>query len=77
MEIESLPTVEADATQMRQLLQNLIANALKFHREGVPPVVRVSQVDADEPGQVAFEVADNGIGFEAAYEDRIKAFRLK
>ncbi len=71
VEIGALPAVEADATQMRQLLQNLIANALKFHRDGVAPVVRVDAVPTDEPGMVAFSVADNGIGFEATYEDRI------
>jgi PAS domain S-box-containing protein len=41
VEVGALPTLPADPTQMRQLLQNLIGNALKFHREGVPPVVRV------------------------------------
>ncbi len=71
VEIEALPTVEGDATQMRQLLQNLIANALKFHREAVPPVVRVRRVDADEAGKVAISVEDNGIGFESNYEERI------
>ena len=40
--ITDLPTLEADPVQMRQLLQNLIGNALKFHRQGVPPVVEVS-----------------------------------
>jgi signal transduction histidine kinase len=41
VEIGRLPTIEADPLQMRQLLQNLIGNALKYHRPGVPPVVRV------------------------------------
>jgi light-regulated signal transduction histidine kinase (bacteriophytochrome) len=71
VEIGKLPTVQGDATQMRQLLQNLIANALKFHRDGVPPVVRVDQATTTEPGMVALTVADNGIGFESTYEERI------
>ncbi|MBI3270188.1 MAG: hypothetical protein HYZ53_14355 [Planctomycetes bacterium] len=41
VELGELPTVEADATQMRQLLQNLIGNGLKFHRPGEAPFVRV------------------------------------
>ena len=41
VEVGDLPTLDADPTQMRQLLQNLIGNALKFHRPGVPPVVTV------------------------------------
>jgi signal transduction histidine kinase len=69
--IEALPMVEADPTQMRQLLQNLIANALKFHREGAPPVVRVAPAESPQPGMVAFTVSDNGIGFESNYEERI------
>jgi PAS domain S-box-containing protein len=41
VEIGELPVLEADSLQMRQLFQNLIGNALKFHREGVAPLVRV------------------------------------
>ena len=42
VEVGRLPEIEADPTQMRQLLQNLLSNAFKFHRPGVPPVVRIS-----------------------------------
>jgi two-component system CheB/CheR fusion protein len=83
VEIENLPTIEADATQMRQLLQNLISNSLKYHREGVPPVVRVysQPLNSRSPesmksgaltGQL-FQVlvTDNGIGFDEKYLDRI------
>ena len=82
VEIGSLPVIEADPTQIRQLLQNLIGNALKFHQPGVPPVVRVdAQILAGhspEPhlcnGQLCeLTVADNGIGFDEKYLDRIFA----
>jgi signal transduction histidine kinase len=71
VEIGQLPVVQADPTQMRQLLQNLIANALKFHKPDEPPVVRVGSAPTSEPGMVAFSVSDQGIGFEKSYEERI------
>ncbi|HYF26107.1 MAG TPA: ATP-binding protein [Baekduia sp.] len=71
VDVEPLGTVEADPSQMRQLLQNLIANALKFHRPEVAPEVHVRPAPAAEPGTIAFEVADNGIGFDPRYEERI------
>ena len=66
-----LAVVEADPVQMRQLLQNLLANALKFHRPGVAPEVFVEPVESEKPGHVAFTVSDNGIGFDPRYSDRI------
>jgi len=81
VEINGLPTVTADPLQMRQLLQNLIGNALKFHRPGVPPEVRISgQVSpaplaASDDTQLGLQcelvVEDNGVGFEPVYKDRI------
>ncbi len=80
VEVGSLATVHADPLQMRQLLQNLIANGLKFHRPGVPPVVRVegrfldgNAPDGDSRTEPSYEitVSDNGIGFEEVYLDRI------
>jgi signal transduction histidine kinase len=64
VELRELPQVEADTLQMRLLLQNLIGNALKFHRPGVPPVVKVWG-QALSPNQVQIWVADNGIGLDA------------
>jgi len=64
-----LPTVMADRAQMLQLLQNLIANALKFHRRDGPPEIAVSAVHGD--GMWEFSVADNGIGIDPQYFDQI------
>jgi signal transduction histidine kinase len=67
--VGSLPTINADAPQMRQLLQNLISNAIKFRREGINPEVSVeSKV---ESGWVTITVRDNGIGFDPQYSQRI------
>jgi PAS domain S-box-containing protein len=67
--IGELPTIDADPLQMRQLLQNLASNALKFHREGVPPRVEISG-DVDT-AYARIVIKDNGIGFEEKYAERI------
>jgi PAS domain S-box-containing protein len=73
LEVDPLPVVEADALQMRQILQNLIGNALKFLREGVTPVVQVRSRVYFEYGEdwCEIRVIDNGIGFEQQYAERI------
>lgn len=69
VEVGALPTLDADAMQMRQLMLNLIGNAVKFARPGVAPEVNVSaQLD---DGQARLLVTDNGIGFEQQYAARI------
>ncbi len=67
--LRELPSVDADALQMRQLLQNLIGNALKFHRQDVPPVVTVE--GSTHNGTVELAVIDNGIGFEERYAEKV------
>jgi light-regulated signal transduction histidine kinase (bacteriophytochrome) len=69
VEVGPLPTINGDATQMRQLMQNLISNALKFRREGVEPLVRVEAVA--EGDWMTLTVTDNGIGFDPQYRTRI------
>ncbi|MFO8099815.1 MAG: PAS domain-containing protein [Salinibacter sp.] len=83
--VGDLPTIEADPTQMRQVLQNLIGNGLKFHKPDVPPRVTVQATvepapdDLKESGRLdaactemcRLKVADNGIGFEESHADRI------
>lgn len=74
VEIGPLPTLEADPLQMRQLIQNLLSNALKFRREGVPPVISVSASRREGPPTAwVLEVKDNGIGFDEKYVERIFA----
>lgn len=69
VECGDLPTVLADEIQLEQVLQNLLSNALKFHAEDRAPHVRVDAVPED--GQWVFSVADNGIGIEEQYAQRI------
>lgn len=84
IEVDPLPTVLGDTSQLGQLFQNLLSNALKFRRPDVSPQieVRAAIVQAqDLPDSVrpprqavayhAIEVTDNGIGFDEKYADRI------
>ena len=64
-----LPDVEADPGQLRQVFQNLVGNAVKFRRDGVPPVVELGAERSG--GAVTFSVRDNGVGIEAEYFGRI------
>jgi light-regulated signal transduction histidine kinase (bacteriophytochrome) len=66
---ESLPTVMADKTQLAQVFQNLIANAIKFRREDVPPRVDIS-AERQESAWL-FSVADNGIGIDPEQKSRL------
>jgi signal transduction histidine kinase len=65
---DALPTAEVDGPQIRQLFQNLIGNAVKFHGEARPEV----RVSAEREGVAwRFSVKDNGIGIEEKYASRI------
>jgi signal transduction histidine kinase len=71
----SLPRVKADSVQMRQLLQNLIANGINYRRQGTPPqiVITAKRLNNDK---VRIEVSDNGIGIkEEFHEDVFKMFK--
>ncbi|HWO58065.1 MAG TPA: PAS domain S-box protein [bacterium] len=78
VQIGPLPTIEADRVQMRQLFQNVIGNALKFHDAGRPPEITVSARRTAPPDPSAqpadwceITFADNGIGFDARFAERI------
>ncbi len=70
VKIGTLPTVRGNATQLRQLFQNLIGNAIKFRAEGVPPRIEVGFVQRT-PTFFEITVADNGIGFDAKFIEKI------
>ncbi len=66
---DELPRVTGDETQLAQVFQNLIGNAVKFRKRGETPRVHVSARRAD--GGWLFSVADNGIGIDPQYAQRI------
>ena len=79
VDVGPMVTIDADQLQMRQLLQNLIGNSLKYHKKDVPPVVKISSrivPAADAPAGITVPVAeivveDNGIGIGKEYYDKI------
>ena len=73
VEVGALPVIDADALQMRQLLQNLLGNALKFRRKDTPPVVRLGASSSSD-GLCTITVTDNGIGFKQEHGEKI--FRM-
>ena len=69
IEFEELPTLRVHATQLEQLFQNLISNAIKYRRSDATPAVRITS--KKQNAQWVFSVADNGIGIEARYKEQI------
>ncbi|BDD04288.1 sensor histidine kinase [Aureibacter tunicatorum] len=80
---KNLPKIEGDPTLLRQLFQNLIANAIKFKKSDQEPVVSIEGFDITDPKAnlkhqsvsaknfVVILVEDNGIGFNTLYQDKI------
>jgi len=73
IEVGPLPRIDGDPTQLRQLFQNLLANALKFRSPDRSPRVTVTATPATVDGVQGWEfrIEDNGIGFEPRYAERI------
>ena len=67
--IGEMPTLKVYETEMRQLFQNLITNAVKFRKKDVPPVIHITSERSG--GKWKFSVRDNGIGINEKYFDRI------
>jgi PAS domain S-box-containing protein len=76
VEVEELPSLQADPTQMIRLFQNLIANAVKFQGNNRPPRIRIYSRPVGEGKEVDVYrtfVEDNGIGFDEKYLDKVFA----
>ena len=80
--LSSLPSINADESQMRQLLQNLIGNAVKFSKPDISPEIKIYSEDISEDDEfspldnsikewVKIIVEDNGIGIDMEYSERI------
>ncbi len=70
IQTEPLGHIEADLSQIYMLFQNLIGNALKFHKPDTPPQIRIEGEVLDET-TLEVRVRDNGIGFETKHVERI------
>jgi PAS domain S-box-containing protein len=68
LDVRSLPTIDADRSQIVQLYQNLISNAIKFRRDQAPHITIAMEEDNQE---WMFSVQDNGIGIEEEYTTKI------
>lgn len=68
IEVDPMPTVKANKTQLFQLFQNLVSNALKYHSERVPAIT-ISYEEKEE--EYVFVVKDNGIGIDPSFHEKI------
>lgn len=68
--VGSLPTLDSSPSQIRQLFQNLMSNAIKFHAEDKPPKIEIHS-HLNDQGDWEISVQDQGIGFDEKYRERI------
>jgi light-regulated signal transduction histidine kinase (bacteriophytochrome) len=69
IQAEPLPSVQADASQLAQLFQNILGNAIKFAAPGRAPAVRISA--QSQGSEWVFSIADKGIGIEMEFAEQI------
>ncbi|MEP4544568.1 MAG: ATP-binding protein, partial [Saccharospirillum sp.] len=70
LEVASLDQLTMDPSQIRQLLQNIVSNALKYRRQEQPPIIRI-QGEAVNGDRYRLTIEDNGIGFDNQYSEQI------
>ncbi len=74
VDVQQLPTIEANKQLMEQLFMNLLSNALKFRKENTPSRVKIwaeATLNSRQRTEYRFFIKDNGIGFDKKYLDRI------
>lgn len=69
IEAEELPRVTAEPTQVAQVFENLLSNAMKFVPEGTPPRITIRSALVDDMWQIS--ISDNGIGITPGHRDRV------
>lgn len=69
IEVADMPEIVGARPLLTQLVQNLIGNAIKFRRDGTPPIVRITASQEEAFWHIVVE--DNGIGIERDYLDRV------
>lgn len=69
IEVSELPTIEGYPSQLLQLFQNLISNAIKFKKSDTTPHITISS--HEDPNQYIIEIADNGIGIPAEFQKKV------
>ncbi len=67
--VDKLPTITADKTQLVQLFQNLIGNAIKFKKPDEHPKIHIIRPQRRRKRKYLFSVVDNGIGIEPQYAE--------
>ena len=70
VDFETLPIIEANKTQMVQLLQNLISNSLKYRKENIPPEIKITSTAGDD-GFITISLKDNGLGIKDEYSELV------
>lgn len=68
--VNPLPLVQGDASLLRQVWANLLANAVKYSRPRNPAIIEVG-CEKEKPGETIFYVRDNGVGFEMKYSTHL------
>jgi len=68
-EVSTLPTVSGTSSQLNQLFQNLIGNAIKYRKSDASPLISIAAVEKDK--EIEVTVSDNGIGIDSDYQDSI------